>query len=341
MKKGYVGLLIILLIVFLLFLLAILGYVYRDRLFHGDNKDSDSSRSNCQNIDISAWQTYDNNYKIKYPADWFYKEAAPEAAASQWVNAFGKLNQTAIVWVGTTAYTLAEFKNDLVTQTPGFNINGDEIINIDGRPGTKLSVQEKTTSYPSYIYYVPFFNISYIFQGPAGSDQFSFCEPEIYLKMVDSFKFPALPGMEANDPNASGMQTYVDTTCNFSFKYLSDWTITENYYYETAGGEKATTPTIILKNKANTATIDINLRQKFCMEVPGVSKTRDPLYAESQIYIDFMNYLDQGQTCGQVSLTAPDKNGKNSSYQIVAEFPTNSGIKEVFKDFVRSFQKVE
>ncbi len=159
-------------------------------------------------------------------------------------------------------------------------------------------------------------------------------------KDSDSSQSTDQPTDTTSDASTS-IQKYNDPDSSFSFQYPPDWKITENYYYETAAGEKATTPTIVLKNNAGDATIYINMRQKFCMEIPDVSKTRDPLYAESEIYIDFFNYLDVGQTCGQVDLTAPDKNGKDSNYRIVSDFPTASGIKEIFKEFVRSFQKTK
>lgn len=340
MKKILVSILIFEIIAFII--IFILKSPLNPFVVHTGDQTRETS-PDCQ-IDTASWQNYvGGEYTIKYPKDWFSKSENGQEGSTYWTVSFGPSNLASLVYIGGSAPDVDQFKQDLIAASgQGFQIKKEETETVSGAQATKFTV-EGGSNYPylTYIYYIPLGNVPAIIKGPARSNHFATsCQPEIFAEMVKSYNFRGMGPWTGSENNASN-QTYTDAACGFSFQYPQDWTITENYYYETAGGETATTPTIILKNNAGDATISINLRQKFCMETPGVSKTREPLYGESPIYIDFMNYLDQGQTCGQVDVTAPDKNGKDSSYRIVAEFPNNQTMIDTLKNFVRSFQKIE
>jgi len=298
------------------------------------SKSSESKEVGCGNLNTSSWRTYKKGFTVKYPSNWSYKEEQPQAAATQWSVSFGPKNQTALVWIGNTAYDLSQFKQELTTtMVPGFDIEKEEAVTIDSRAGTKLAVFGHAASYRSYIYHVPFFNISYIFQGPAKDpQQFTNCEPEIYQKMLETFKFPTLPG-----GGGSGDQTYTNDQVDISFDYSSDWEVKSEYYYETAAGEKATVPTIILGRKSDPANatsnqISINLRQASCVGAGSVEYE-----TAGSIKVAIYTLPASAQKCAEATVSGKDKNGKTTPYTFVSFFD-DPIVKDVIIEVVKSFK---
>jgi hypothetical protein len=150
--------------------------------------------------------------------------------------------------------------------------------------------------------------------------------------MLETFKFPTMPG-----GGGSGDQTYTNDQVDISFDYPSDWEIKSEYYYETAAGEKATVPTIILGRKSDPANatsnqISINLRQASCMgagsvEYESAGSTKVSIYTQP----------GSNQKCAETTVDGKDKNGKTTPYALVSFFDDLS-VKEIFKEVVGSFK---
>jgi len=159
-----------------------------------------STETVCQNLTVdSTWKTYsngENSFSIKYPAKWGYQKQEIGASGVGWVVDFGLKNQAKVIWVGIGPGDDDVLKKILSSETkPGFDFESEEPATIESqsRTGTKFVVQGRSMSYKSYIYQFPYFNLGYIFQGPAEEDasQFENCEPTIFQLMLETFQFPA------------------------------------------------------------------------------------------------------------------------------------------------------
>jgi len=135
----------------------------------------------------------------------------------------------------------------------------------------------------------------------------------------------------------SGDQTYTNDEVDISFDYPSDWEIKQEYFYETAAGEKATVPTIILGRKSDSANatsnqISINLRQASCMGAGSVAyesagSTKVAIYTQP----------GSSQKCAEATADGKDKNGKTTPYALISFFDDQS-VKDVFIEVVKSFK---
>lgn len=311
--------------------------------FRESNKSSNGSRGSgsesCDNLNTSSWQTYDKQgFSVKYPQDWASKDEQPAPDSPQWMVSFGPKSGSSVVWIGTTALDLPQFKTEITsTWVPGFDIDKEEAATIDGKAGTKLTAAGHAASYKSYIYYIPVQNnIAYMFQGPAieSTSQFKKCEPQIYQEMLETFKFPTAAGQAES---GSGSPEYTNDPTDTSFNYPSDWEIKQEYFYETAAGEKATVPTIILGRKSDPANatsdqISINLRQASC-EVGTPSSQEDI----GGIIIKLYSLSGQNTKCVQTELQGRDVNGKKATYTFVSFFE-EAGVLDVFKGVVSTFK---
>ncbi len=133
-----------------------------------------------------------------------------------------------------------------------------------------------------------------------------------------------------------GSPTYTNEETDTSFNYPSDWEIKSEYYYETAAGEKATVPTIILAKKTDTGDddlnkIQINLRQKFC---EGTASSQEDI---GGIVVKFYSFPGQTTQCVQAELQGKDVNGKSATYNFVSYFES-SEVLDVFKGVVSTFK---
>lgn len=298
---------------------------------------------NCK-IDTANWQSYDGGeYTIKYPSDWFNNTDNSKEGDTYWFVSFGPNDLAPLVYIGGNARDLDQFKQDLIGASgPGFQIKNEEKETVSGVEATKFSV-EGGSNYPylTYIYYITLGNIPVVIKGPAESDHFaSSCEPEIFAEMIKNYNFRGMGSWNGSENNLND-QTYTDTDCGFSFQYPSDWDIIENYYYETAGGEKANVPTIILAKKGNADTskniIIINPRQGFCMETADSVKTKEVLLPNSSFVADLVSYPGQNISCEEATREGKDKNGKTADYHFYSVYDNDSGIKDIFKQVFLSF----
>lgn len=156
----------------------------------------------CREIDTSNWQTFEQaGLEMKYPSDWNYTEERLQEYTTQWIASFTPESDTPyfapnLVRIGFIGMSLEEFKQNLTTDfQPGFTIEEETNVVIDGQLGTRLKVMPEAADHAFYIYYVPYHNLAYVFQGPAveTSTIFKNCEPEIYERMIGTFKFPQGP----------------------------------------------------------------------------------------------------------------------------------------------------
>ena len=291
--------------------------------------EGEKTAQDCSNLDTSSWKTYSEgalSYSIKYPADWQANRITTEAAELvKWYVIFGLKEDDNTVKIGGCVAPKEECKKALNVE-----ITKEEKAKIDGKDATKWITSNQV------IYYVPYGNVPYIFWGPAaGSSDFKNCEPEIYQKMLSTFKFLSAGGEGTG--NSNGNETYNNLDFRFSFDYSSEWEIKDVYIYETAGGEKATVPTIIIGKKSDpkdapTNQIWINQRQGSC-QTEMATKSTD---TSGSVTINIYQFGGENNWCAEVAVPGQDTNGKTVDYQFIAHY-TDSSVKNVFKTIVGSF----
>jgi len=197
-----------------------------------------------------------------------------------------------------------------------------------------VSVAGHAASYNSYIYYLPYHNLTYLFEGPQKDEElFTECEPEKFLKMLDTLTFGSSPAAS----ESPSTQTFNGDSGAFSFDYPSGWEIRENYYYETPAGEKASVPTIVLaktsqpkSDKSNL--ISINMRQATCQ---GESATKSEVPAGDKTVTIYT--LSDDSFCAESEATGRDINGKSTTYSFITLY-TLPEVKDVFIALVESFK---
>jgi hypothetical protein len=223
--------------------------------------------------------------------------------------------------------------------TPKFTLEKEEAATIDGKQGTKITAQGNGQAYKSYFYYIPFFNIPYIFQGPGieSASQFQKCEPQVYQKVIQLFKFPTTPG--EGEQNNSGNNAYANVDCKFTLDYPADWEITDVNYYETAGGEKSTVPTMTFAKKGSTNydtnRVLVNMRQTFCMEASGATQSQETAGSTT---VKITKYPDSTY-CASAEAEGKDNTGKKATYEFVAKY-NDSSVLDAFKMIVGSFKEM-
>lgn len=139
--------------------------------------------------------------------------------------------------------------------------------------------------------------------------------------------------------DANSQLNYIDTDAHFGINIPDDWTVKENYYYETAGGEKATVPTVILSQRDAENTdlnlININLRQSFCMASDTSTEETETF---GDVTVKTINYSDS-QWCSQAEVKGVDINQNHTLYNFVSNY-NQIEVQEVFKEMVQSFNIV-
>jgi len=138
---------------------------------------------------------------------------------------------------------------------------------------------------------------------------------------------------------ASSESIYTDNDNHFSITLPDGWEVKSTYYYETAGGEKAKVPTIVLGRKSdtsedNTNKININLRQSSCQQLSPIPDRSEPAGDQSvEIYIA----SGTDTFCVSAEVEGQDNSGKKATYQFVS-FYSDTSVKEAFKTIVGSFK---
>lgn len=298
---------------------------------------------NCDNIDTSNWKNYQYDqygFTFKYPSDWQVKQEQIGSTPGpiQWFVHFGP-GGTKTVSIGGSAYELGQFKQLITSNqmSPVYKIEKEEKATLDGREGTKLTVKDTGQNFLAYLYYFPPFNVPYVLRGPAleESSFFTKCEPQIFQKMLETFKFPKMPGEGESVSPGTENEAYANLDCKFTLEYPNGWEMKENYYYETAGGSKATVPTIVFAKKGSaTNTITINGRQTFCQGEQ--SKSQESVDGRTVTISD----LGGNNWCAQAEIEGLDINGKKATYTFVSYYD-DSQIKDAFKLVVKSFKEMK
>ncbi len=336
-------------ILIVLIVIAVVGIAWAAvRYVNNQNMGEDdlSSRSSqCDNVDTSDWLTYDNAYTVKYPNDWVYEELQGGAGGTQWNVKFGPDKENFLVYVGGSASDVDGLKEDLesgnmVQVTSKYKVLDQTLVNVYSPNDTRLTLQGPE-SYKSYLFYLVYGNIPPILMGPsdASSDQFSNCEPEVFLKIVDSYQVAQFPGQDDGNVDENVTETtYTDEDSLFSFKLPHGWQMTDRYFYSTAEGITSDVPTVLFKPTgsidATKNYLNINLRQNFCPDTG--SKNTEPIYGDSSIFIDFY-YLDGNEVCAEVNLNGVDKNGQSTTHHFLMMYDSSIEGKDIFKDMIRSY----
>jgi len=142
----------------------------------------------------------------------------------------------------------------------------------------------------------------------------------------------------ASSSDTSG-NTYSDSNAKFSITLPDGWEVKSSYYYETAAGEKATVPTVILgrksdTSKADTNKININPRQSSCEQLSPTPDRTEPAGSQSvKIYIA----SGTDTFCVSAEVSGKDNTGKTTPYEFVS-FYSDTSVKEAFKTIVGSFK---
>lgn len=143
----------------------------------------------------------------------------------------------------------------------------------------------------------------------------------------------------ASSPSASaGFSNYQSDCCGFSFDYPGGWEIEDYYFYETAGGEKADVPTIILKRQSDSKTAErnkiwINMRQTEC-DVPGSAQSTE---AAGSITVNIYNLSGSPDSCLQATVVGQDTEGQKRDFEVVS-FYNEPEVKAAFKTIVGTFE---
>lgn len=138
--------------------------------------------------------------------------------------------------------------------------------------------------------------------------------------------------------SSSNFSTYQSDCCGFSFDYPNDWEIEDYYFYETAGGEKANIPTIILKRKSDPKTAErnkiwLNMRQTEC-DVPGSSKSTE---TAGSVTVNVYTLSGSPDVCLQATVIGQDTNGQKADFDVVS-FYNETMVKAAFKTIISTFQ---
>jgi len=111
------------------------------------------------------------------------------------------------------------------------------------------------------------------------------------LDALKVFEASSSQSSETSESASEDENLYTDSQAYFSFTLPDGWEIKNSYYYETAGGEKARVPTVIIARKSNTAEentnkIFINMRQSSCDQLASIPDRSEPAGSQSvEVYI--------------------------------------------------------
>jgi hypothetical protein len=131
--------------------------------------------------------------------------------------------------------------------------------------------------------------------GPLPEDYASSESKEKFISILNqilsTFRF-----IEPISDEITNWKTYENPEVNFTFKYPLDWEITDDYFYETAGGVKAKQRTVILREKGDENSNDwirINPRQFQCSlgKCEGVYDNTIATYSQNSGIINVFNQI--------------------------------------------------
>lgn len=288
----------------------------------------------CDTIVLSDdWQTYTNEdgfgYSIRYPSDWQLSEELFEGH-SYWKIAFGpegNISETASVLIGEANYhTLDGYRSLLSDGTsPPYILGESESVLVDMSDATRFFLElEGLEQFKYVLYFAPYeyISINRLFQGHTEeSIRREDCDAEVFYTMLGSYMFG---------------QEYENEECGFSFRYPISWEIESEYYYETAGGSEASSPTINLREFGDEETnewITINPRQSDCYYV--LSPEIEEEYVNGNKVTSYTND-SQGAKCIEAEVSAKDRDGDSTTFYWIS-FSTSEEIQEIFKQMIDTF----
>jgi len=159
------------------------------------------------------------------------------------------------------------------------------------------------------------------------------------LKTKSSSSTSASTSSSSGSSSSANKNTHTDNDAYFAVTLPDDWEVKSSYYYETAGGEKAKVPTVILGRKSdtseeNTNKININPRQSSCDQLSPIPDRTEPAGSQSvKVYI-----ANESDTfCVSTEVEGKDNTGKKAIYQFVS-FYDDTSVKDAFKTIVGSFK---
>ena len=144
-----------------------------------------------------------------------------------------------------------------------------------------------------------------------------------------------------------GAKTYTDPEAYFKLTLSSDWVVKDSYHYQTAGGEKAIVPTLILARRADLKDdsglnqISVNLRQASCVFIDGATEETEQL-GEVTVKTLRLNSPKQDPTtvwCSEAEVKGLDINQNNAYYHFVS-YHEDIEVQKAFKEIVQSFDVV-
>lgn len=280
------------------------------------------------------WQIYADEtgfgYTIRYPADWQYSEELFEGHSFRKV-AFGPLGnipETAAVFIGEANYhTLENYRYFLTDGTSPPSVLGEnEAVIIEGRNATRFTNYITGLEQYRYItYYVPYpiIGVNRLFEGNTEeSIRHDHCEAEVFYTMLSTYVFG---------------QKYENEECGFSFRYPLGWEIESEYYYETAGGERATRPTIHLREVSDEDTnewITMNPRQSDCYYVTSPEITEE--YVNGNKVTIYSNEA-QGARCIETEVPVKDNSGRSTTSSWIS-MSSSEETQKIFKQIIETFE---
>ena len=158
-------------------------------------------------------------------------------------------------------------------------------------------------------------------------------------KELGDLKNSETPAPAESVASASSENLYTDSDDHFSITLPDGWEIKSTYYYETAAGEKAKVPTIVLGRKSdtseeNTNKININPRQSSCQQL---APTPDRSEAAGDQSVEIYIASGSDTFCVSAEVTGKDNTGKSTPYEFIS-FYSDTSVKEAFKTIVGSFK---
>lgn len=143
--------------------------------------------SRCQLIDDSDWGIFNNDFKTKLPADWFYNQREESAYGINWQVMFGTKANRDLVRIGLVSQSLEQIKAVLERSLAGFEVVNERQVKVAGIAAQKITFIADQFDYRLAIYYLPYKKDGYLLLGPAEED-LSECQGEIFEKIVINFK---------------------------------------------------------------------------------------------------------------------------------------------------------
>lgn len=329
---------------FLLTATGLAGWLIYDNYFaptdetedeESTDDDSEDEELDCDTIVLrDDWQIYADEegfgYTIKYPPDWQYSEELFEGH-SFWKVVFGPLgniSETAAIFIGEANYhPLENYRYYLTDGTSPPSVLGEnEEVIVDDRTAVRFTNYVTGLEQFRYItYYVsyPIIGVNRLFEGNTEeSTRHEHCESDVFYTMLGTYTFG---------------QEYENEECGFSFRYPISWEVESEYYYETASGERATRPTIHLREFSDEDTnewITMNPRQTDCYYV--LSPTIEEEYVNGNKVTTYSNET-QGARCIEAEVAMKDNTGRATTSNWIS-MSSSLETQEIFKQIIETFE---